>query len=163
MATNNAINLAGPTPAFSAVLSSNHTGTNAYQVIFDTVLVDTTSSYNNGTGVYTIPTSGIYLLSSHITYGQYSINATTFIFIYMSINGIPYQFGLMPGIASCPGYAGPNNWLAFDCNIILPLTSGNNIFVSVNGTGNTSNDNVVGYSPATSYTTCFSGYMIAQV
>jgi hypothetical protein len=83
----------------------------------------------------------------------------------MSINGSPYQFALSPANGTVSSYYGPNNWLSFTANITLPLATGDEIFVKVIGSGNSSGnlDSIVGYDPATSYVTCFNGHMITQV
>ena len=38
-----------------------------YSIIFDQVFIDTNSGYDSGTGIYTIPISGYYLVSPYIT------------------------------------------------------------------------------------------------
>jgi len=168
MATNNAINLPGPTPVFSTALSStayNVTGSGTnYQVLFDTVISDTVSGYDNTTGVYTVKTAGTYFLTSHITYGPNAPYNPLLLYIYMSINGVPFQFGLSPLSGQVANYYGPNAWLSFEGSIIVPLSVGNTISVTVQGYGETSdNDGILGALPSVVYQTTFSGFMIAQV
>lgn len=66
MATNNAINLAGPTPAFMYVSNAdqnNVTGDGTlYDVIFPNKIYDTTNSFD-GTSTFTAPVTGKYLFS----------------------------------------------------------------------------------------------------
>ena len=58
-------------PKFSAYLNptvTNVTGDNtAYTIIFDNTFFDTTSSFNTGTGVYTFPATGTYLMTAGIS------------------------------------------------------------------------------------------------
>lgn len=62
MATNNIINWSKPLPLFRAYPSAdipNVTGdATTYQLILNTAEFDTTTSYNTGTGIYTIPKTG---------------------------------------------------------------------------------------------------------
>jgi hypothetical protein len=82
----------------------------------------------------------------------------------MSINGVPFQFGLSPLSGQVTNYTGPNNWLSFEGSIIVPLSVGNTISVTVEGYGETSdNDAILGALPSVNYQTTFSGFMIAQV
>lgn len=54
---------AAPTWASVYLNTTITTYTNATPVVYDTVLVDTNSSYNTGTGEYTVPSSGQYLVT----------------------------------------------------------------------------------------------------
>lgn len=67
MATNNALNVQGPTPLFSVYSSTDVRLTPGATggIAFDTVLYDTTSSF--GGTAYTIPVSGYYLFNCNFT------------------------------------------------------------------------------------------------
>jgi len=67
MATNNALNVQGPTPLFSVYNSSDLllTAGGGGGIAFDTVLYDTTSSF--GGTAYVIPSSGYYLFNCNFT------------------------------------------------------------------------------------------------
>lgn len=71
MVTNNSINLNGVTPDFRAYVNTpvvNVIGAGAsYNVIFNTVLYDSTSSYNNATGVFSAPVDGIFFFYNNVT------------------------------------------------------------------------------------------------
>jgi len=63
MATNNAINLAGPTPAFSYINNANQTVTTAGgAIVFANKIIDTTNSFD-GVSTFTAPVSGLYFFS----------------------------------------------------------------------------------------------------
>lgn len=65
-------------PAFSAYVSAdqnNVTGDGtAYTVIFDTELADYTNSYNNATGVFTAPLSGLYSFQTTVGFSTTNVN-----------------------------------------------------------------------------------------
>ncbi len=61
MATNNALNVQGPTPAFSAYNGPDQaTGAGNYVVQFGTELYDISNNFDIGTGIFTAPLAGIY-------------------------------------------------------------------------------------------------------
>jgi len=97
MATNNAINQRQPVPAFRISLPgnlTNFTGNSAggIKIIpFDTVVYDTTSSFNTGSYTYVVPTTGYWHLSATIVpYGLAAIN--NFGRCYFDVNAGTYTY-----------------------------------------------------------------------
>lgn len=99
MATNNAINLKGPTPAFFAYMPID-TGaiyTPGGTVVFPSTRYDTTSSYNTSTGDYIVPATGIYNFTSslfirgitattiQITVTIYNVTTNVFTYIFYEL------------------------------------------------------------------------------
>lgn len=68
MATNNGINLKGPTPLFNVYLNASATNVTGdgtdYTIPYDTVTTNITGSYDTGTHQFTSPLSGTYSFSA---------------------------------------------------------------------------------------------------
>jgi hypothetical protein len=85
-------------PAFSALLSVTKAdvtgnGTN-YVPIFDTEVFDQNADYNNGTGIFTAPVTGRYLLRSNILWIGGTANSTSLYLLMISSNrSYLYQIG----------------------------------------------------------------------
>ncbi|XP_076106873.1 complement C1q tumor necrosis factor-related protein 3-like [Mytilus galloprovincialis] len=74
--------------AFSTQLATHLTGLGHHAaVIFDKVILDTTSSYNNGDGVFVVPITGIYVFTWTVSVGMDDWQNTELV-----VNGIPYAY-----------------------------------------------------------------------
>lgn len=82
MATNNAINVKGPTPAFSVYNSTDYSfmvgGTDS--ITFDSAVFDTTSSFTLGSTRFIAPISGIYQFYAAVTASITASGNMTFYF-----------------------------------------------------------------------------------
>jgi hypothetical protein len=142
-------------PSFFANLSATATNVTgdgtAYTIICNTELFDRASNYNNATGVFTAPITGIY-----------QFNATAFI---TDIQSTQNNFDIYLQ-ATARNYHGSGNATALITfqNLILnfsgliPLTSGDTVSMVVSVVGGTKTADVLGSS--TPYTH-FSGFLVA--
>ncbi|XP_071180495.1 cerebellin-3-like [Mytilus edulis] len=74
--------------AFSTQLTTHLTGLGHHAaVIFDKVILDTTSSYNNGDGVFVVPISGFYVFTWTASVGMNDWQNTELV-----VNGTPYAY-----------------------------------------------------------------------
>ncbi|CAC5400305.1 unnamed protein product [Mytilus coruscus] len=74
--------------AFSTQLTTHLTGLGKHAaVIFDKVILDTTSSYNNGDGVFVVPIVGIYVFTWTVSIANGDWQTTELV-----VNGAPYAF-----------------------------------------------------------------------
>ncbi len=84
-------------PSFSAYIGasqSNVTGDGtSYVVIFDTIITNVSSSYNNSTGIFTVPVTGVYQFSYILTSSGIVPGVNTSVEILIS-NGTPYPLAL---------------------------------------------------------------------
>lgn len=124
MATNNAINVQGPTPSFRVRLSgnqSNVTGdSTVYTIPFDTVIYDLTSSFNTTTHVFTVPLDGKYLFN--FSARIYGFNAThTQGYFYITVNSDTY-IGWEGNV-----YATSTTNATRNCTLLLDLTAGDTV------------------------------------
>jgi len=147
-------------PSFLASLSatqSNVTGdATVYQVVYDTEITDQGSNYNNGTGTFTAPVSGNYLLihsanfsdaTASFTIAQVRIVTTARTFIqYASDLGTVYE-----------KYTGTNTVNAF-CSIIAPMAANDTATFSVLAAGSTKTTDVL--LTSTCSTSYCSGYLL---
>jgi len=107
-----------------------------YNMIANNVVVERGSNYNSGTGVYTIPVDGIYLL--HIYYDFSNLTAAnTLGTVGWLVNGTPTNLTFLPN----PGVVrDANNSLEDVYPLLLPFTAGTTLqprFVISNGAGDT--------------------------
>lgn len=88
-------------PCFCAILSttqSNVTGDGTlYTIIFDTERFDRGSNYNNTTGIFTAPVTGIYHFSAYALYQDCTSNANTEIRLVTTAK--TYLFGNYGGVS----------------------------------------------------------------
>lgn len=130
-------------PSFRAVVgtdipSATGDGTQ-YTIIFDTVLFDTTSSYNNTTGVYTFPKTGKYLINA--TCMLYNVDLTHEIAnLNINVQGVELASQLYPailatntGICTLPCMNGIFAANAADTCFINVLVSGGAKDVGISG------------------------------
>jgi hypothetical protein len=85
--------LGGREVVMEAVLSSNtsYTSNSLHTIIYDQVNQDTTASYDNSTGEYTIPESGKYLIEGALPYADSAaINADQTAVLEIDLNGTRY-------------------------------------------------------------------------
>lgn len=95
MATNNAINLVGPNPAFSAYLNTSVAnaagGISWYNPICDQVWLNNASCYDAVTGIFTPPITGTYVLGVTASFSGFTGGATyMFMQLYNSITSESY-------------------------------------------------------------------------
>jgi len=154
MATNNAINLAGPTPAFFVYPSTASYTPAASPLIFDAISYDTTSNYNSSTGIYTIPTTGIYSINVNLYIGvSISVVQALLVISDGTNNWGLYESGLGV-ISDAYGYATAGGSIQLSC------TQGTNLHIELQSyPGSLAlKGSVTGY-----ILTYWCGYMIAQV
>jgi hypothetical protein len=150
----------GTTTAFQAYLSNNTapvTGdSTVYQIIFDTVVRNDSSIYNNSTGLVTFNQSGLWYVNSNVTFAGIlvaNLNGN----IYFQ-NQTPVQFGFLnygafPTSTSSGEYGATNSAL-------IPVTAGDTLGVFVIYDGNGSkNVNVQGTDLSI---TSFSGFFVGS-
>jgi len=101
-------------PAFIARLSSdvlNVTGDSTlYTIIFDGVIQDNASSYNNSTGEFTAPVNGFYTVSTTIAFGPITTTVAQGYIVF--INSNPTDVGYYLNINPSNLRLGPGNQLA---------------------------------------------------
>lgn len=151
----------GSPVVFNAFLNasvSNVTGNGAgYYIPFNGTTVNTGGGFNTGTGIFTVPNTGVYSFNTNlyiqsltnplftIGYSQFDINSGAADYIFLDTN----FFNMADG----------NGNLVSNGSLILPLTAGDTVrvFFSVIGGGMT-----VGLAGAASASqTSFSGYQVA--
>jgi len=93
MATNNALNIKGSIPAFrakAAIAYASVTGDGTvYTVKLDTVVYDTTSSFNTTTYEYTVPMDGRYLFVLTCSHSMQFVEYTN-AYHYITVNSDKY-------------------------------------------------------------------------
>lgn len=93
MAINNALNIKGSIPAFRAKAGIQYAGITGdgteYTVRLDTVLYDTTSSFNTTTYEYTVPMDGRYLFVFTCSHSMQLVEYTN-AYHYITVNSNKY-------------------------------------------------------------------------
>lgn len=139
--------------AYKSANSANQTGAGAtVTVIFDTVVTNQGTAYNNGTGTFTAPKTGTYqfnifvrmsAVSGAMTQGVLSLNTTA----------RAYQFTINAGNVATPSGA-----VAFQVSTLASMTAADTATVTIqllNGAGNTA-----GINGSSDVITGFSGYLV---
>jgi hypothetical protein len=144
-------------PSFTAYQSAsttdNKTGDGTfYSPIFDTVVFNNGSGYNNGTGVFTAPKTGKYMFTASITMENLSSghNASFFRFTATSRN-FTFQQSLNPFAMSSSGF------LTIQGTAFIDMTATDTCFVEFEVNGSTK---TVGVFGTTNPSTTFSGYYV---
>lgn len=155
MATNNAINNVRPT-GFAAYLSASttndKTGDNTtYVPIFDTVQIND-GSYNNGTGIYTVPTTGRYIIGATTTVTNLGAAHTSgTISIYNQTTGNSYPGNILNPYVISVSTAAP-----LMVYTITQFTAGDLININIRVAGSTKTVGIAGSgSPYSSYIYCY--------
>ncbi len=141
-------------PAFSAYLLTtvaNVTGNGAaYTIIFDTESFDQGSNFNSGTGIFTAPTTGMYLFRWNVvflttalaTFSQVKLTTTANDFIVSQDTVIPSTTITQSG------------------SMLAPMTSGNTAKIVITGTGSAGDTWTVYGNSTYAKSTSFSGSLI---
>ncbi|XP_076106875.1 complement C1q tumor necrosis factor-related protein 3-like [Mytilus galloprovincialis] len=110
--------------AFSTQLTKHLTGLGHHAaVIFDKVILDTTSSYNVGDGVFTVPMTGIYVFTWTASVGNGNWETTELI-----VNGTPYAYTLVDAGASGDYGSGTQT-------VVLKVNQSDHVLVRTGNTG----------------------------
>lgn len=147
-------------PVFLAYLSAsvlNATGNGAsYQIIFDTAVINQTSSYNTGTGNFSAPITGNYRFSISCTINNLGAANTDMVFYLSNVSaGITYRIAnLNPG-----AIRNASNQAMFNGTIIIPMTIGDNAQAVIQVSGG-AGDTVTVVGAATEYQTSFCGELL---
>ncbi len=156
--TSGGIRLMPLQPAFFAYVSAtipNVTGDNTtYTIIFDTELVDRQANYNNATGVFTAPATGIYYLSTTVSFSGITAAHDSSLVKY-TINGATDITGQFGGAFKQSDAVGQ---LSYSGNVTIPLTAGDTITVSTAFAGGAKVVDVSG--SAIFYSSFFSGCLL---
>lgn len=140
-------------PAFSAYLNttaSNVTGdATLYNIAFDTVLFDTTSSFNTGTGRFVCPRAGKYLFSVGIRLNDLT-TAWNYVEARWVIDGGTTNYFIWLSNAIPTGATSPN-FLFISNTVILDLALNQTVGAETTVAGSTKSIDVQGFSttPAT--------------
>lgn len=110
---------------------SNVTGDNTnYTVLFDTVSSDSASGYNTGTGLYTVPATGVWLFGFTIA----SSGWTTQTLIDMGFNMSGTYTQMQCWASQAAGVITSGNFAA-SCSYMTNKSSGNTVGVFLQGNG----------------------------
>lgn len=151
----------GSSTYFAASLSatqSNVTGDGTiYNIIFDNVLTNVGSAYNNATGVFTAPSNGLYQFCYNVFFA--SLNGSAATNTIVSCGGTPYNFRMqqydnLTAITTCPSE---------QCgSLLVPMTTGQTLNIQAAAFGTTKTIGVGGGATSGYATTClFSGTKLA--
>src|SRR5579885_1802284 len=140
-------------PAFLAYKSSNSSNvtgdSTAYTVIFDTSVKDQNSNYNTGTGTFTAPVTGMYLLSCSVELSGVSSSYTSGTLKIITTNRSYTLIQEVPGAISVVGSA-----ITFSGTVFADMVATQTATVQVQVGGSTKSVTVDGVADARTY---FSG------
>ena len=117
----------------------------SYTLICDTVILDNAASYNNGSGVFTVPVTGNYLVGYNVNYLAIAAGAQEF-YTAISYNGASYGYVTWPTSNKLANFYGPNSAVSSGTNIVIPMTAGLTASIVVVGTNGAKNDKIAGLS-----------------
>lgn len=141
--------------SFSAYLSStqnNVTGDGtAYTIIYDTVLYNNGSAYNNGTGVFTAPQTGLYYFQSQVVFSD-TVGITNTNLSLVTTNKTYASHGSLTWVESGSSRA------AMYYSVICEMSAGDTASFVLTFSGGTKIVDVIG--DATNPYTAFTGYFI---
>jgi hypothetical protein len=161
MATNNAVNIKGPTPAFMVTSNAdqaNVTGDNSiYDVQFPNTIYDTTSGFSGTT--YTAPQSGIYSFGFNFYFNGIDTSMTNCL-IYMTTTSATYRF-MQQNYASGESVAGGINVISY--YIDAPMTAGDTAKISVRFIGSGKTVSISGATSSGVRTPLFTGHLIIAI
>ena len=156
MSTNNSINTNSPVyfNAYLSVTQTNTTGAGtAYPVIFDTVINQNGTDYDDTTGIFTAPVTGNYLFTSTVAYS----GAIAEIAFGINLTGNAYG-----NLVSEVGVANAFGNQIMNSSTIVPMTAGDTIGIVAYGFGGTDTLSILGGAPSSglSVTSTFSGILL---
>ena len=168
MATNNAINLAGPTPIFSAYLANSVSfgNTGGAVLLYDSTYINVGSCYNTSDGAFTAPVAGTYSFNYTVLYAITAVTGATNFFTYIGVAGHNVAWCVLPTATSCTGFAGLNGWITNTGAAVLNMAVGDSAQLLYYAAGATANSTIQGSNgtPYNAYIgTTFSGYLITQI
>ncbi len=125
-------------------------------VIFDGVIVNSSTSYNTATGIYTAPSAGIYVFNHTICFNGGGATTDNYITLF---NGNTFSYRAFQ--FSPTGNAGGNTEIV-SSTFLVPMGAGDTMSVYALASGGGLDVRLYGAAPAAFATTClFSGYKIA--
>jgi hypothetical protein len=145
-------------PAFLAYRSANVTNVTGngatYTGIFDTEVFDQNSNYNNATGVFTAPVTGLYQFNLNIVLRNIGAGMTTGI-VNIVATGSSFRFNEFNPITTV---AGSGN-IGIQGSALVNMTAGDTASVTIFISGGAGNTVTFG-GQATLRETSFSGYLV---
>jgi len=143
-------------PLFSAYLSAtqlNATGNGAaFTIVFDTVLFNQASSYNNATGIFTAPVTGKYLFCAQGMYNAVTTSGTSL--LNLVTTSLTYTLNFSRTLTAVP-FSQPGGFM-------VAMTAGDTARIQFTISGNAGNTvSVIGSADTAGVpTTYFSGYLL---
>jgi len=128
-----------------------------YVVIYDTVIKDYGSDYNNATGVFTAPTTGRYYFNNNAYYLSGVTGGTHVLDRMATSNGV-YYGSAFPTNEILPGFYGYQNAVVINGGIFCDMDAGDTAYMTIvgGGTGTSKVDDIYG---GNCYT-WFGGYLV---
>jgi hypothetical protein len=163
MATNNAINEIGPKPSFFVYNSTDQLAVTGnydwYYVQYNTVVKDTTSSFNTGTGLYTIPQTGSYFFLMGFRFVSVDVNNDMLVIASQAGTRFMRMIQVNPW-NMCDNTGGLGS-LELECSFSVPLTVGDTVNVGIYAQRIADNIGLLGYVNAGyRHTPWFTGYRV---
>ena len=163
MATNNAINQAGPIPYFSAYKSADSVGVTGdstfFTIVCDTELVDNASNYDNGTGIFVAPYAGTYVFGYSVAFLS-NAGGGTQVETYFYVNATGYIGNLLPTKTKIANFYGANTWITMQSILSITLIANDQVKVVICSDNGVKTDSVIG-ATGSNRPTIFCGYLIS--